>query len=132
MYLYVTYMSGQRPIQSEGQGLLDSMIRLAIDKEELAFRYVHCRQSSHKFETRSFCSQLSDSRATKLLQSIMVSYTVYAVIFTTVLGTCRTYIGFTRSLDMRASWHYTKPVAWMKCAKGRPGEWKYKVLKSGT
>ena len=61
----------------------------------------------------------------------MVTYSVYKVSFQTRKGTQRQYVGMTRCMDLRKVFHNHSPPAWMKCAKGPPGEWQYEMLKTG-
>lgn len=57
----------------------------------------------------------------------MVRYSVYKVDFTTKKGTPRTYVGYTRSVDLREHWHKMKPPKWVKPRK-QDSELKFEIL----
>lgn len=62
-----------------------------------------------------------------LLTSAMVRYIVYKVYFTTKKGTRRSYVGYTRSVDLREQWHKMKPPAWVKPRK-QDSDLKFEIL----
>ena len=61
----------------------------------------------------------------------MTKYSVYKARFQTKKGTWRTYVGKTRSIEVRKQWLKKKPVAWAKCAVDLPSDessWEFELL----
>lgn len=61
-----------------------------------------------------------------------VVYLVYLARFVSLLGVVRVYVGHTRSLDVRMTWHKKRPPAWMRArSKKAKDAIQYKILEEG-